>query len=41
MSVEEWNGDLKTAQQSRQQVLSILSALETKGLSNLCDRRDI
>ena len=41
ISVDGGNGDLKSAQQSRQQVITILDALQSKSLSSLCDRTNI
>ena len=41
ISVDGGNGDMKSAQQSRQQILTILRALGTKNLSSLFERTDI
>ena len=41
ISIDGGNGDLKSAQQSRQQVTAILDTLQSRSLSSLCDRANI
>ena len=41
ISIDGGNGDLKSAQQSRQQVTAILDTLQPRSLSSLCDRANL